>query len=275
MPEGPEIKRAADALSLALVGKPARLIEFAFPHLAGAATRLAGHSITAIAPRGKALLTTFAHGETIYSHNQLYGEWHVYSRNQPQRVHASKQIRLVIHTDDHAAVLYSASDISVWQTASIDSHPYIAKLGLELLEVATTLTDVIQQINQRRFRQKLLAALLLDQSFLAGLGNYLRSEILFVARLPINSRIGNLSQAKRNALAVACLMLTRQSYKTAGITNNIALAAKLSAQGWKFGRYRHWVFDRDGQACHVCNSIIERVDLGGRGVYYCPTCQRP
>jgi endonuclease VIII len=275
MPEGPEIKRAADRLSSALTGKPARLVEFAFANLANAAKRLTGQTVASIAPRGKALLTSFSNGETIYSHNQLYGEWQLYSRQQSQCIHASKQIRLVIHTDDHAAVLYSASDISVWQTTKIDSHPYIAKLGVELLNDATTITEVMNQINASKFHQKLLATLLLDQAFFAGLGNYLRSEILFVARLAINARIGDLNQVERNQLAAATLSLTRQSYETAGITNDIALAAKLKNQGWKFGRYRHWVFDRDGEACHVCSTTIVRVDVGGRGVYYCPQCQKP
>lgn len=275
MPEGPEIKRAADTLALAIAGKPARLVEFAFLHLASAAKRLTGQTIASITPRGKALLTTFTDGETIYSHNQLYGEWQLYSRLQPQRVHASKQIRLVIHTDDHAAVLYSASDISVWQTANIGNHPYIAKLGVELLNDATTITQVANQINASKFHQKLLATLLLDQAFFAGLGNYLRSEILFVARLPINARIGELNQVERNQLAEATLSLTRQSYETAGITNSLTLAARLKNQGWKFGRYRHWVFDREGEACHVCTTIIGRIDVGGRGVYYCPQCQKP
>ncbi len=274
MPEGPEIKRAADSLASTIAGKPARLVEFAFANLASAAKRLTGQTVTSITPRGKAMLTAFSNGETIYSHNQLYGEWQLYARHQLQRVHASKQIRFVIHTDDHAAVLYSASDISVWQTANINSHPYIAKLGVELLDKATSIAEVINQINAPTFRQKLLATLLLDQAFFAGLGNYLRSEILFVARLPINARIGDLSHTQCRALADATLSLTRQSYQSAGITNSLELAAKLKKLGWKFGRYRHWVFDRAGESCHVCRTTIVRVDIGSRGVYFCPQCQR-
>ena len=274
MPEGPEIKRAAVELSNVLTGRETLLVEFAFPHLGHAAKQLAGQTITRVTPRGKALLTTFANGQTIYSHNQLYGEWQLYVRKQPQRVHATKQIRLVIHTIDHAAVLYSASDISVWQTTQIASHPYIAKLGVELLDDATTIEDVINQINAPKFRHKSLASLLLDQAFLAGLGNYLRSEILFVAGLPISTEISNLTHAQRETLANAALTLTRQSYETSGITNDLALATRLKNSGCSFGRYRHWVFDRDGESCHRCQTTIVRVDVGGRGVYYCPSCQR-
>jgi endonuclease-8 len=275
MPEGPEIKRAADRLSAILNGEHARLVEFAFPHLSAAARTLSGQKIVSVKSRGKALITTFANDNIIYSHNQLYGEWHIYARAaiKPQQLHATKQVRLVLHTDTHAAVLYSASDISLWHVKTINSHPYIAKLGLELLDAAVMLDDVIKQISQVKFRNKSLADLLLRQDFLAGLGNYLRSEILFVAKIPVNARLCDLNPTQQASIATAALTLTRQSYETDGITNDINLAIKLKAEGWRYGRYRHWVFDRAGEACHACASVIARVDIGDRGVYFCPKCQ--
>jgi endonuclease VIII len=274
MPEGPEIKRAADTLADILIGKKAPLVECAFPILKNAMRRLSGERIVDVSPRGKALLTSFSNNETIYSHNQLYGEWQVYARDAHKSIHPTKQIRLVIHTEHHAAVLYSASDISVLPTHAINTHPYVAKLGVELLAPTTTVQDVLNQINQSRFAKKSLAGLLLDQGFLAGLGNYLRSEILFVAKLAITVRIADLSNAERLALATTAFALTHQSYQTRGITNDLRIAQRLKEQGLSFGRYRHWVFDRAGEACHVCATTIERTDVGGRGVYFCRQCQR-
>ncbi len=181
MPEGPEIKHSADELATALVGERAQLVEFAFPHLIAHGTRMHAQTIIGVEPRGKAMLTHFSHGQTIYSHNQLYGQWRVLKRGEEPQPRL--QIRLAIHTDAVVAVLYSASDISVWARERIDAHPYIAKLGVELLAESTRLADVLAQINDPRFARKSLAALLLDQAFLAGIGNYLRSEILFVARI--------------------------------------------------------------------------------------------
>ncbi len=271
MPEGPEIKRSADVLTAALNGKRARLVEFAFPHLVSHAPRMQNQIVTGFEPRGKAMLTHFDHGITIYSHNQLYGQWHVLKRNQTPQ--PGLQIRMAIHTDDAVAVLYSASDISVWPSAKIDEHPYIAKLGVELLGAVTTLADVLVQISNVRFARKSLAALLLDQGFLAGIGNYLRSEILFVARVNPAARIADLNAAKRLRLAEAALNLTRQSYQTHGITNDLTIAQKLKKQGVSYGRYRHWVFDRDNEKCHVCAGEIERIDVSGRGLYWCMRCQ--
>jgi endonuclease-8 len=271
MPEGPEIKRAADQISAAIVGKRALLVEFAFPHLHANGRALSGRQVESVNPRGKAMLTSFSGGQTIYSHNQLYGEWDVLSRGTAP--HPTKHLRLAIHTDTSVAVLYSASSIEVIRTRDVAKHPYVEKLGTELLDLSTTHEMVLAQINQPRFAGKSLAALLLDQGFLAGIGNYLRSEILFVARIPPNVRIADLSSRQRSALAAAALDLTRQSYQTHGITNDIALARRLKARGWTFSRYRHWVFDRDGEPCHICRSKIERQDISGRGLYWCPRCQ--
>jgi endonuclease VIII len=271
MPEGPEIKRAADALASALAKQRALLVEFAFSDLARRAAELTGSVVTDVEPRGKAMLTHFDNGLSIYSHNQLYGQWRVLARGQAPDPRL--QLRLAIHTAEQVAVLYSASEIAIWPRAELPRHPYIARLGIELLDIPTTIDDVLTQINDVRFARKSLAALLLDQAFLAGIGNYLRSEILFVARIHPGVCIADLSMLQRRKLAAAALNLTRQSYRTDGITNSVALARKLKARGWTYGRYRHWVFDRDGDACHVCANVIARIDVGGRGLYWCSHCQ--
>ncbi len=271
MPEGPEIRRAAELLDRRLRGHTAQLVEFAFPHLQAAAKKLQGQRILGVEPRGKAMLTHFANRHSIYSHNQLYGEWALLKPGEAPR--AGLQLRLAIHTGESVAVLYSASSIEIWETAALPGHPYIAKLGIELLAADSTVGQVLKQIEQPRFANKSLAALLLDQGFLAGIGNYLRSEILFVARIAPTLRIADLDAAQRRTLAHAAFDLTWQSLRTHGITNDLAIAKRLKAEGLTFARYRHWVFDRDGENCHVCATSIERFDLAGRGLYWCPRCQ--
>jgi endonuclease-8 len=66
MPEGPEIRRAADRLAAAVVGKPLHAVAFAFPALKHYEAQLVGRRIESITPRGKALLTRFDCGLTLY-----------------------------------------------------------------------------------------------------------------------------------------------------------------------------------------------------------------
>lgn len=77
MPEGPEIRRAADALSDAIAGLSIDHVRLPYHRLRPFGPRFRGQRITTFRTHGKALLTNFDNGWTIYSHNQLYGLWQV------------------------------------------------------------------------------------------------------------------------------------------------------------------------------------------------------
>jgi endonuclease-8 len=271
MPEGPEIRRAADRVARALAGRVAVEVEFAPARLRCWNAVLSGRRVDAVEARGKALLTHFAGGLTVYSHNQLYGVWRVV---KPGRVPATaRELRLAIRAREAWALLYSASEIEVLPRERLAAHPYLAKLGVELLAVGTTLATVRAALDEPRHARRSLAALLLDQGFLAGVGNYLRSEILHVAGLPPEARLAGLDSTARDRLARAAFQLTRQSYRTRGITNELERAARLKAQGLPFGRYRHRVFDRAGEPCWDCGDVVRRRDVAGRAVFVCAGCQ--
>ena len=271
MPEGPEIRRAADAVARALVGRTAERVDFALPRLRASGERLAGRRVDAVEARGKALLLHFSGGQSIYTHNQLYGLWKVVAPGA--RPSSTRALRLAIDNPVASALLYSASDIEVLGRAALPRHPYLAKLGVELLAPATRIDVVRAQLDAPRFQRRALAGLLLDQGFLAGIGNYLRSEILFVAGLRPELVLATLDDDARDRLARAALELTRQSYRTRGITNDAARAAALKQSGLSFSRYRHHVFDREGEPCWTCGTTIERRVVAGRNLFLCPRCQ--
>jgi endonuclease VIII len=271
MPEGPEIRQSTDALNKVLKAQEVQSLEFGQAHLKTAGRQFRSTTLLAVEPRGKAILTHFSNQKSIYSHNQLYGQWAVFQKNAEPATH--KLRRIVITTKNHCAVLYSASDIEVIDTSAVQSHPYVAKLGVELLDPQTSQAQVMTTLERPHWQNKLLAQMLLDQAFLSGVGNYLRSEILFVAGLCPQVRLRDLTLAKKRQLARAALSVTRQAYRTNGITNLLPRAKKLKAAGEQFGVYRHHVFDRDGQACWACNSGITREIIAGRQLYWCRRCQ--
>ena len=271
MPEGPEIQLAADAVAAAIVGKPTTAVCFAFDHLKKYEQKLTGVVVTAVQARGKAMLTRFANGWNIYSHNQLYGKWLVRdAHNYPD---TNRQLRLAIHNTEKSALLYSASDIEVLPDGELDSHPFLSKLGPDVLDAAVTISQAAARFNADQFKRRRLTTLLLDQGFLAGLGNYLRSEVLFVARVHPSLRPMDCTPAQIDDLAEAAVSLTRQSYQTKGITNDLQLAEKLKKEGLAYRDYRFWVFDRDGRPCYNCGTAIIKDSIGGRRLYFCPTCQ--
>ncbi len=182
-------------------------------------------------------------------------------------------MRVVLATAKGAAILYSATAIALVEARDVDRHPLVARLGPDALDRSTTPGVVASRLADRRFARKTLAHLLLDQAFVAGLGNYLRSEILHVAGLRADARPADLGETARRRLAAAIVALPRRSYRTRGITNDPALARALGARGVTFEARRFLVYAREGEPCRTCGSIIRRVDAAGRGWFYCPRCQ--
>jgi endonuclease VIII len=243
MPEGPEIRRAADKIAKAIVDRPVSDLYFAFDHLKRFEAQLQGQKIVSVTPRGKALLTRFEAGLSIYSHNQLYGIWVI--RKAQSYPNTKRQLRLAIHNSQKSALLYSASDIEVLDDFQVDNHPFLTRIGPDVL----------------------------DQHFLSGLGNYLRSEILFVAGVYPELRPIDCTETQISKLATACLAIPIQSYQTGGITNELSRAMALKAKGEKRWQYRHYVFSREGRSCYGCEAPIVKSEFGGRRCYFCPSCQ--
>ena len=271
MPEGPEIKRTTDRLAAALAGRTVEEVFFAFSHLKAFAAELAGNEVVSVYPRGKAVLIEFTGGLTIYSHNQLYGRWEVVRRGEV--FETRRQLRVGLHTADTSCLLYSASDIEVLDEAGVKKHPFLRRLGVDVLADDTTLKVILARYRDEVFQGHQVGGLLLEQSFLAGLGNYLRSEILFLAGVDPHARLRELDGGQIRALARVTLKATVQAYKTDGITNDLRRFRQLQKKGLSFGESRHWVFGRDGEPCYACGEGIEKMSISSRRLYYCPACQ--
>ena len=269
MPEGPEIRRAADRLAEAVAGRTLVRVEFAFPDLKRHESGLVGRRIESITPRGKALLTRFDHGWTLYSHNQLYGVWKVAKAGE--RPDTKRSLRVVLETDDSAILLYSASDVSMWRSDEVESHPFLQGLGPDVLDPDLDATAVAARLQAPRFRGRALGGLLLDQGFLAGMGNYLRSEVLFAAGLRAERRPKDLDPGTRAGLAQALLHLPRLSYATRGIAPADRMREDYLTD--TPDAFRFQVFGREGQPCPACGTPIERIEVASRRLYFCPACQ--
>lgn len=272
MPEGPEIRLAADRIAHALVGRKARRVSFAFHRLKEFEAKLRGQRVLEIRTRGKAILTCFENDWVIYSHNQLYGRWYVCPAGNPPQTR--RQLRLEIENQKYSAMLYSASDIEVMPRRDLHKHPFLARIGPDLLSDKPGVDLIVKRLTADEFRNRQLAGLLLDQKFLAGLGNYLRAEVLTHAGLHPLRRPADCSEGQLLKLAKTIIRLTHRSYRTRGIINPPALVKRLQAEG-KTNRedYRFNSYNRAGQPCYFCGHEIVFSSAGGRKMYFCPSCQ--
>lgn len=271
MPEGPEIRRAADRIEQQIGGRVIDDAWFAFPELAEQAASLMGARVTRVDTWGKAMLIRFSDQRVLYSHNQLYGVWKLHREDKPPNTKRALRVRL--SAEGRCASLYSASDISLWHAEKLTEHPFLARLGPDLLSQEVAPSDVHQRLNLVRFHKRSLGALLLDQGLVAGLGNYLRSEILFFAQLSPRARPVDLSHEQQQTLVDCILGVTRQAYQSAGVTNRKAWIEQAKAAGEPRRQWRFAVFERAGLECHRCGAVVERKMVGSRRLYSCPNCQ--
>ena len=271
MPEGPEIRLAADRVAKVLLDQPIVEVSFGLPQLQHFEKRLTGKTVIAVDTRGKAMLTRFDCGLTLYSHNQLYGRW--FTIRRPKLPKTSRSLRVALHTPTHSALLYSASDIQVLTEKQLSAHAFLQRLGPDILDQALTEALIVRRLASPEYRNRALGSLYLDQGFLAGNGNYLRSEIQWAAGIDPARKPAQLSAAALEKLARETLAISRRSYRSRGVTVLPGLAKDLKASGLTYQKYRFYVFGREGLPCHRCAASIERRLMGSRNIFVCPTCQ--
>ena len=271
MPEGPEIRRAADRVAAAVEGRIADEVFFAFEKLKPFEKALAGRRVDEVTTRGKGMLIRFEGGLSVFTHNQLYGRWYVMRNGRLPKT--GRQLRFAVAAGDRRALLYSASEIEVLDAAAERRHPFLSRLGPDVLSQEQTVEELAARLAEPRFRGRQLGALLLDQSFVAGLGNYLRAEILFEAGIHPRRKAVECSVGERRRLANRTIALTRRAYRTRGITLSPSLAAELKAAGARRSDYRFWVYGRSNAACRICGRTLRAEGIGGRKCFWCPECQ--
>ena len=271
MPEGPEVRREADRIAAALVDAPLEQIEFGIPRLLPFTDLLSGTRVMAVETRGKAMLTHFDNDLTLYSHNQLYGKWVVAKRGRLPKTNRS--LRVGLHTERHSVILFSASEVQVLERRLLGEHPFLRKLGPDVLDASLTWRQIADRLNEPAFSGRSLVALYLDQGFLAGVGNYMRSEILFEAGLNPFQKAKSLSRGERGRLARATLLISERAYEGAGVTNAPGRVRTLKRLGYTRRNYRFAAFARAGLPCYRCGGEINRVEVSARRLYYCPSCQ--
>jgi len=270
MPEGPEIHREADAIRDAVGQSECRYVYFHHDHLKSFEAKLTGSTIQDVTAIGKAILIQFEEDLTMFSHNQLYGKWFIKKAGEYPKT--NRELRVELRTDQKSALLYSASDIEVLNPDGLRDQKYLKNLGPDILDDLEA-EDVFERVKSDKFNGRSFAALLLDQHFLSGFGNYLRSEILFHAGINPSARPKDLNESELEAFSRSVIQISQRAYITGGITADDETVRKAKKSGEKRKHYRHYVFSRDGKPCRECETEVKKIQKSGRRLYLCESCQ--
>ena len=271
MPEGPETRRAADRISNRLRDRSLSHLRLPFPPISEFEGVLKKAHIESVTSRGKALLIRFDNGLSLYSHSQLYGRWTV--NKASTEIRWNRSLRAEFVAEGYAVRLWSATDVEVLPTDKEEEHPYILKLGPDVLDDDTTSDMICERLESPRFNKRHASSLMLDQTFIAGLGNYLRSEILHQAGVHPKARPKDLDPGAITKWGSLTKSISIRSYESNGLTVSDDLARRRKGMGERRRSYRHSAFCRNGMDCHVCDATIIRIRVSGRRLDMCPKCQ--
>ena len=179
MPEGDTIFRAARTLHRALGGKTIVRFESAFPALnrIDEDRPIAGRIVDAVSSRGKHLLLMFSGDLVLHTHMRMNGSWHIYRPGERWQ-RAARDMRIVLATGDFVAVGFNIPVAELLSGADLVRHRQLQSLGPDLAGDAFDAADVLRRM---RGVDAPIADVILDQRIVAGIGNVLKSEVLFVS----------------------------------------------------------------------------------------------
>ena len=263
MPELPEVETVARSMA-PLVGRRIVCAEFRCRRvLRGAdpqamAARIQGRGIAGVRRYGKFILVSLEGGGYLVIHLGMTGRL-LLGGPAGKHTHA-------ILTLDRGVLLYDDSRQFGCIQFSEEFPERVARLGPEPLEVP--FEDFAAALKRRKTRIK---ALLLNQSFLRGLGNIYADEALFRAGIHPLGVARRLRRDRARRLHDAIIAVLTEAIAAGGSS----ISDYVDAQGRKgFFQFSHRVYQRTGEPCLVCGTPIRRVLVAQRSSHFCPKCQK-
>lgn len=300
MPEGPEVRRYADLLHNALAGK--HIVEFsartknAKAWLAEHGPEISGKRIERIYAHGKNVIGIIEDGYFFYSHQMMWGRWEVHPlSNLTSAPDRDRRERARIIVDGTIALLMSAPVLEVGKGDPYEQFEFLRCLGPTALPYEPDTFDHAEfrtRLKSAKNRRRTIGDALLDQSIVAGLGNYLRAEILFIAKLNPWRKVAELDPFELDTLARLVPKVTKASFEK-GYTVTLPHRKRMTSDktlvyvpGKEYGT-RHYVFRRTNLACLICGNPIKQLrqpvtnrapgeaddEERTRIVYFCASCQ--
>ncbi len=291
MPEGPEVRKYADALHAALTGRAIVSLEArtrdARKWLQENEQRIIGRRVERVISHGKHLIGYIEGDFFFHSHLMMWGRWQTLQPYCGSEKDRRERARIVV--EGAAAILLSAPVFNVGEGDPYEAIEILTMLGPDALPYrgAFDRAEFLRRLFE--YKEETIGAALLNQRIVAGLGNYLRAEILFSCKLNPWLTVGELGERQLACLSKTVPRLARDAYKrsaTATEKDRERMAGDPSLvyqPGREYGT-RHMVFRRTNLPCLRCGQKIRQLrqrtipleeedEERTRIVYFCAKCQ--
>lgn len=270
MPELPEVETVKNQIAPYIIGRCISDITLPWdgivkdPSPEEFVKRTAGQKILDISRQGKYLIVGLSSGEKLIIHLKMTGSL-ILDDNTAE---PPKYTRAIIHLDSGKNIFFrDPRKFGVLKLVE-DTREIESKLGPEPLEEGFTLKIFTERMKNRTAPVK---ALLLDQKFMAGVGNMYADEALFAAKIDPRRASNTLTKPEIKRLFEAVREALREGIKYGGAS----IITYYHPDGSQGTAQQHFnVAHGQKKSCPVCGNPIERVVVGGRGTYYCPKCQK-
>jgi len=269
MPELPEVETIKNELLPHVVGRRITGVTLDWegivrqPSAEEFCSCLTGQEISGITRRGKYLIFSLSSGALLVIHLRLTGSLLIGQNSSPP----PKYTRAIINLDKGTSLFFRDPRKFGRMRLVKDSNTITSKLGPEPLESDFTPQVLAQRLSKRKAPIK---AILLDQHFIAGIGNMYADEALFASRIhPLRS--GNSlspDEVERLHQAIQQVLWSAIGNKGASVENYFRPDGTLGTAHFEFK-----VAHRRGKTCPICGTPIQRLPIRNRGSYFCPKCQ--
>lgn len=280
MPELPEVETIKLGLQKYLVGHEILDIEVKVAKIFQGNTKdVIGAKIVDVKRIGKGLIIGLNNDYNLAIHLKLTGQL-VFIDNKTQNTKLSpktggalpsKHTHIIFKLNNEAFLYYNDLRkfgwIKVIQKDKINELLFFKELGPEPFGDLTFL----KFIKIIRLVKSPIKSILMDQKKIAGIGNIYANEALFLAQVDPRRKTNTLSDKEIHKLYASILEVLKRGLKYGG-SSDINYVNALGQDG----QYqKHFlIYNKRGVKCQRCDGIIQKIQLGGRGTYFCPQCQK-
>ncbi len=290
MPELPEIETIRLGLSKKIVGLTIKKVDVLSPKtFQGKVEEVEGRKVVEVWRRAKILGIDLSGKTTLLFHLKMSGQL-VWTRTQNKELRTKNRFigghptvdmagpmpnshTRVIFIFDNDSKLYFNDQrrfgwIKVVQSSEFKVQSFFKELGPEPLDKSFTWQVLKQNLLKRKSMAVKVA--IMDQKVVSGVGNIYANEACFDAKIDPRTKVKDLTDKDFKSLHRGVTKSLRDGIKYGGSTR----AHFVNAEGQKgyFLDYA-FVYGKDKEKCRKCSSIIQKIQLDGRGTYFCAKCQ--
>lgn len=273
MPELPEVEIICRGLARTVIGRKITNVRIALPKVINTTPRrfrqrVKNAIIRSIRRRAKIIIINLSGGFSLGIHLKISGQL-LYA---PKQAPVKKHTHIIFDLNNGYQLRFvdprQFGYVKIGPTRQINKVLGLERFGPEPLEKSFT-RHLFQELIERR-RNGRIKPLLMNQGFIAGLGNIYADEVLFYARIHPLRQVGTLSRRKINNIytGIKRILLKAIKYKGTSVDSYVEVSGRP-------GNYERFLkaYGREGEKCLRCKTTIKRIKIGSRSAYFCPSCQ--